>query len=737
MTVETTVNRWQYDTNGTTGPWTVGAYFLADEDLAVTHTDADGVDTPLALSVDYTVIGAATPDGGTVTTTASYAAGGTITIVNDPEALQESAYLDTDPFPAATAMRGWDRLTMLVQRLITRVDRSLRVSDSEDGIAVLPKPADRALKAATCDIDGNIVFTAPAEGTAGALAAALLDPDAGGASMVSFRQAGAGAVARFVEDKLREVIDIADYGAVLDGSTDDSDAMDAAIAYAKTRSVAGITSAVGIKIRGDCKLTRSHVIDDDYIIIYGEGRFASTVVVSTAFVVFDFKKGDGSSLLYSGVRSLGIRASSGANLASGAFIRLYNTGEAVIDDIRMQGWYIGIDMVGAARSHISRIGFAQAGRTAGQAFGGIKLSGDATAGGCTGTHITDCEWLSNSAVTAPFEHSIYCKSSDGLYIANCHWTEGENGLTIEPDNSTGNDLISSICIANTYLDACTGHCFSAIGTAAATGKYRDIKAVGCEFRGADSTMIQVGSTSASSKIRLFKLLGCTIRMAQAAALSFTSDNVEGAEVANCDFDDNNLSGNASGHDIIARGDSLTLRGNRHLGGHATNGVCIFVASTATNYTEIAADFRGTARATKRTLNAPASSGWQIIDPLEIETYSTLKGQRADKSTTDATTSTLWSWTLANDEGMTIEADVTAFSLSMDKGTSVKLKGQYYKDGAAAPTLVGSVTTIHSVETDAGFAVALDVSGDDVRVRVTGLAGTTIKWLGTINAQFRG
>lgn len=175
MTVETTVGRWQYDTNGTTGPWTVGAYFLADEDLVVTYTDSAGVDTVLGLTSGYTVTGEGNPSGGAVTTTTAYAAGGTITIVNDPQALQETDYTETDAFPAASHERALDRLTMLIQRLITRVSRSFRLSDSEDAIAVLATPAARALKTWTNDASGNLTFTAPAEGTSAALAADLLD----------------------------------------------------------------------------------------------------------------------------------------------------------------------------------------------------------------------------------------------------------------------------------------------------------------------------------------------------------------------------------------------------------------------------------------------------------------------------------------------------------------------------------------------------------------------------------
>lgn len=53
-----------------------------------------------------------------------------------------------------------------------------------------------------------------------------------GASLVSFKQAGIGAVARPVEEKLRDLINIEDFGAVGDGVTDCTSAIISAIAHA-------------------------------------------------------------------------------------------------------------------------------------------------------------------------------------------------------------------------------------------------------------------------------------------------------------------------------------------------------------------------------------------------------------------------------------------------------------------------------------------------------------------------
>ncbi|MEY5100616.1 MAG: hypothetical protein RJA36_3335, partial [Pseudomonadota bacterium] len=58
MTVSSSTNRVQYNTNGTTGPWTVPFYFLEDAHLAVTYTTSAGVETLLTLTTNYSVTGA-------------------------------------------------------------------------------------------------------------------------------------------------------------------------------------------------------------------------------------------------------------------------------------------------------------------------------------------------------------------------------------------------------------------------------------------------------------------------------------------------------------------------------------------------------------------------------------------------------------------------------------------------------------------------------------------------------
>lgn len=178
MTVSTQTSRVQYDTNGTTGPWTVPFRFLQNEHLQVVHADSDGVETTLVLDAGYTVTGAGAASG-TVATTTAYAGGGTITIVRSVPLTQETDYGENDPFPANTHEMRLDWLTMLAQQLSERADRAISFPVSDEGIvSELPSREERALKMLGYDAQGNIALSVPASGSAADLALQLAS-DAG------------------------------------------------------------------------------------------------------------------------------------------------------------------------------------------------------------------------------------------------------------------------------------------------------------------------------------------------------------------------------------------------------------------------------------------------------------------------------------------------------------------------------------------------------------------------------
>lgn len=112
---------------------------------------------------------------------------------------------------------------------------------------------------------------------------------AAGSSLIGFIQAGAGAVARTVQDRLRETLSVRDFGAVGDGATDDTAAIQAAVNAATAgmvvvfpRTASGykisnnINVPAGVHLRGPGKVLRTHglAVNNYAFTLYGGNRVA-------------------------------------------------------------------------------------------------------------------------------------------------------------------------------------------------------------------------------------------------------------------------------------------------------------------------------------------------------------------------------------------------------------------------------------------------------------------------------
>ena len=111
-------------------------------------------------------------------------------------------------------------------------------------------------------------------------------------------------------------------------------------------------------------------------------------------------------------------------------------------------------------------------------------------------------------------------------------------------------------------------------------------------------------------------------------------------------------------------------------------------------------------------------------------------REATVQTTDGTVTTCGTYTLADASAGLVIAYIAARRPSNgDSAAYIRIVG-VKRHAAGGATLVGAVNGLVSQE-DAGAALwdaTLDVNSNDVRVRVTGAAATTIEWMAQLELR---
>ena len=225
-------------------------------DLVVQRTNVAGDVATLTLTTHYSVSLNADQDtspGGTVTLVTALAVGETAALTSGVSATQPLQLASGGPFLPGQIEDALDRAMIVVQQQGVLGEQTLRVPLGETAL-ILPSADQRANKALLFDADGDPYLAAPASGSAADVMLQYASTDAGkGASLVGVADAGGYFAGANVEGVLQEigaatrlVLSIDDYpfSAVGDGSTNDRDAIRAAIAYAKLNGV-GLVATPG------------------------------------------------------------------------------------------------------------------------------------------------------------------------------------------------------------------------------------------------------------------------------------------------------------------------------------------------------------------------------------------------------------------------------------------------------------------------------------------------------------
>lgn len=122
-----------YSCNGSTVAFPFAFKVFATADVRVVLTDANAVESDLVLGANYTVALNADQDanpGGTVTTTTTYATGYLVTLTSQVQNLQPVTLTNQGGFYPQVINNALDRVTIMVQQLAEKTDRSVKVGIS-------------------------------------------------------------------------------------------------------------------------------------------------------------------------------------------------------------------------------------------------------------------------------------------------------------------------------------------------------------------------------------------------------------------------------------------------------------------------------------------------------------------------------------------------------------------------------------------------------------------------------
>jgi hypothetical protein len=315
MTISSTTNRVSYTGNAVTTDFSFPYKFLANADLNVYLEDV-----LQTITTHYTVTGAGDDSGGTVSFLTAPPNSDSVVIVRDPAITQGLDLVENDPLPAESIEESLDKLTIICQRLGDRIDRSVTIPDFVEGVdANLPAPEAGKLIGWNPTGDGFENYTS------------LTTTNA---DSVIYTPSGTGTTARTVETKLREFVSILDFGGAGDNSTDNTTALNAAIASIASNKTTRIYFPAGTY-----KFNSKPDNITKKVFIHGDGKSATILYrnyngATSSDGLFNLRPGSNGSV----IADLGILSLSGTT--GGSLISNVSDASSAADFCRFSNLYL-------------------------------------------------------------------------------------------------------------------------------------------------------------------------------------------------------------------------------------------------------------------------------------------------------------------------------------------------------------------------------------------------------------
>jgi len=772
-TLSNTTNRVVYSGNGTSTAFAVAFPFHAQADLVVIETIvATGIQTTKALTTHYTISGTTDAlghyiNGGTVTALVAPASTVTWTIYRDPVRTQLLDLTENGDLPAENLESKLDYVTMLSQRQADLVGRTVRQPDG-DTTAIIPMPSkvERASK--------YLGFNSAGDPQA-------VDQPGGGAFNGVVIATGT-ITGSTLADRFARAVNVKDGAAIGNGVADDRAAFAATDAY----TTGTITCSAGTYLINSNLTITSPVLFMDGCLLKPASGVTITlnggVMSSQTQQLFDLSAGGGSIVLIKGqvLRPEWWGAqpgNSGFNSDSTVLAALISCATITqCDGVYLSGrYYIGSRLtVSSTRAfpvfgngpEVSALIF-----TAAASGLGLNADNDGTSGPWT---VRDFGLYTKFAGnTGPGLTLGYTSSASGNAAGSIidnvdvsydpregttayYWNAG-----IELINAGGVRIYGSVLIGrSTTFDGngilITGNCTPGPKIIAARF-HRWNKAITKGTAASDATegttlvnvnMVAVNygvymDSSAAGGTPGIQVLGGHIssNLGGVVGINANQINVHGVlfyRMSDATGTYNDIS--------LTNSTTFSVYGNI-VGTTGTSGTETFLNIVNSTYGTIDGNtIQGPAGKRAVGVNLDSISQFHVVGPsnqwngasIAVVTAKTdprdnpvvIIPVRIFTQTTTATTGTVSpSVTLGDATTYHVEVRLTAVKSDGTQRASYHILGTFYRTAAGAAVQQGATTVLHTVESDAAWTAVFDVSGNDVRVRVTGVAATTIAWYG--------
>lgn len=450
MAVQSDTSRIQYaGNNSTTTSYAVPFVFQENSHLKAIARTSAGVESVVTLT-NHT--GAGNVNGGTVRTAVAVPATSTLTIYREVPATQTTTYAEGGDFPAASHERALDKLTQIAQQLKRGVESSVRLGEATPiNPLLVPNSANPHV---LTTVNGNAPTweTVPSVSTTLNIPALTDTSTVGPSDELIVQQSGlprratanellngtatvtaTGTTAgRTLKDRLADVVNVKDFGAVGDGVTDDTAAIQAAIDNVVARAAGGriVIPSGTYKVNGALLIQKDGGTSTGTgVSILGHGKDNTRIMqASLTANTFEFR-----SMNFSGVSDLYIGHLTPASATAGYAVVLRNSpslGSSGLHTWAKNIWindaYNGILIESVAEARVRGVSMRGLRGTRGVVFTGS--SGKASYG-CYLEDVTS-EGLNSGGNNANLDHFVFDSYAFSLQMSKCTALNGRYGLHV-------------------------------------------------------------------------------------------------------------------------------------------------------------------------------------------------------------------------------------------------------------------------------------------------------------------